>query len=332
MPYQLRIKWLRKFCRKITICKIIVHKRRFFCMKKCYLLLFFIVFFLTFSCKKTETPAYLILSPDDINVNIANFNKEHDTDYDKDELEVIKQQVFTEVLVSLNGKELGYWQLPCKIPLLPDYSKENNIRVTPCVRVPNVTLNSVPYNFLLSIERFLTIDKEGEYRFSNLQFEYAKNVTFPMLETFVQTTIFKPRDTVNNVVPMEIYYEGQKSMGRISLEDTVVFFNVVTPYIDLYKGERHYWEMYYKCENGEMTTYLDVRSSNTILPQQDMIVLPATNSWKKIYIDLSEMVTWVSGDAAKVTVRLGIRGLKKSDANAYFYFDNVKLMSMPAPY
>jgi hypothetical protein len=234
--------------------------------------------------------------------------------------------------VSLNGKELGYWKLPCKIPLLPDYSKESNIRVIPCVRVPNVTLSCIAYKFLIPIERFLTLEKEGEYRLADLQFSYAKNVTFPILETFVQTTIFKPRDTVNNVVPMEIFYEDSLSVGRIALEDTLVYFNVVTPYVNLYKGELHYWEMYYKCENGEMTTYLDFQNSSSILPQQDMIVLPATNSWKKIYIDISEIVSWVSGNANRVSVRLGIRGLKKSDSNAYFYFDNVKLMSMPAPY
>ena len=86
MLYLLLIKWLKKFCTKITICKIIAHKRRFFCMKKRYYFPFLIIFFLTFSCKKIESPAYLLLSADDFIINTDNFNKEHDTDYDKEEL------------------------------------------------------------------------------------------------------------------------------------------------------------------------------------------------------------------------------------------------------
>ena len=298
-------------------------------MKKRYFILFLLIFFLAFSCKKIETPAYLLLSADDFKINTDNFNKDHDTDYDNEALEIIRKQEFKDVFVSLNGKELGYWQLPCKIPLLPDYTKENTIRVTPCTRVPNVTVNTVPYYFLLSAERRLTLEKEGEYRLSDLNFEYAKDVTFPILETFSQFTDFEPRDSIYTA-HMEIY-EG---MGRIALEDSLDFFNVVSRKVDLFgQGVRQYWEMEYKCVDGEMTTYLDFQSSLATLPQQDMIVLPATTSWKKIYIDLTEVVSWAVGTSTQISLRLGIRGLKKADSqNAYFYFKHVKLITMPALY
>ena len=306
-------------------------------MKKRYYLIFSIIFLLTFSCKKTEPPAYLFISDKDFKINTDNFNKDHLTEYDNEELEAIRQQSFTSVLVSLRGKVLGYWQLPCTIPLLPDYNTENNILVTPCVKTRNLTENTEPYNFLKSEERFLTIEREGVYKFSDfhIDFEYAKNVTFPILETFSQTTSFKPnpRDTSKIRVPMEIYKNGEgASMGRIALEDTLMFFNVITSYIDLRPGYRHYWEMDYFCENGEMETYLDIKSPSTANPEFKLLILPATKSWKKIYIDLSEWVPLIAGSATKVSVGLGIMGKKNSDANAYFYFDNVKLISMPAPY
>ena len=303
-------------------------------MKKRYFLFFLFIFFLTFSCKKIDPPAYLLLDPKDFKINTDNFNKDHEEDLNEDELEIIRQQDFKEVLVSLNGRELGYWQLPCTIPLMPDYTKENNIRVIPCTRVPNVTLNTVPYYFLIPIERFLTIDKEGEYKLTNLKFEYAQSVSFPLLETFAQTTGFKPRDSIFSA-PMEIYKgEGGKSMGRIALEDSVDFFNVVSRDVVLYgQGVRQYWEMEYWCDKGEMTTYLEFLNTLVTIPQQDMIVLPASDGWKKIYIDLTEIVSQATGSATKIQLRLGIRGLKKSDTdNAYFYFKHVKLITMLAPY
>ena len=332
----------RKWQKKIIISKIIVHKRRFFYMKKRYSLLFFIIIFLTFSCKKIDAPAYLIISADDLKISTANFNEEHELDkeLDNEELAILRQQDFTEVLISLNGRELGYWHLPCTIPLMPDYTKDNNIRITPCTRVPNVTLNSVPYHFLLSEERILTLEKEGEYRLSDLNFKYAPTVKVEVLETFIQTSSFKPRDTIYTA-SMEIYKEENVSMGRIALEDSVDFFNVVLDvgdnvYVrDVYTKMkvRRYWEMNYYCDMGEITTYLEFPSPLGTLPQQDMIVLPASKSWKKIYIDITEIMSMAAGSSDKISLRLGMRGLKKSEnQNAYFYFKNVKLITMLAPY
>jgi hypothetical protein len=306
-------------------------------MKNCFFLFFlFTITILHFSCKKTEiTPAYLLINVDDININVSNFNKEHETDYDKETLDIIKQQNFKDVLVSLNGRELGYWQLPCKIPLLPNYSNINHVRIVPCVRIPNTTLTTVPYYFLSPFEKPLSIEKEGEYRFSNIEFEYVKSISFPVLETFSQTTIFKPRDSSLYVTPMEIFIENGKSMGRIALKDSLAYFDVISPYFELFgKGIRQYWEMNYKCENGEIYTYIDFQNPIAILPQQDMIILPATNNaWKKIYIDITDVVSWACGSGDKINIRLGIRGVRHSnDTHANFYFENIKLISMYAPY
>jgi hypothetical protein len=135
---------------------------------------------------------------------------------------------------------------------------------------------------------------------------------------------------------MEIFYDKEKgrNIGRIALEDSVGFFNVVTPYFYLNgQGVRQFWEMYYKCESGEMVTYLNFQNTTTGVYQQDMIVFPATTTWKKVYIDISDIVTWACGSADRISVRLGIRGNPTSNSTkATFYFDNIKLITMSAPY
>jgi len=161
-----------------------VYIRRFFSMKKCYTL-FFITFiiFLNFSCKREITPAYLLLCEDDFKdcIHVANFNSVHETTYDDEELEAIKQQNFRDVLVSLNGKELGYWQLPCKIPLLPNYSDKNYVRILPCARVPYTSLTAVPYYFLSIKLRCRTYRK-------NL---IPRNFLFRRLHIFCHSRLFR---------------------------------------------------------------------------------------------------------------------------------------------
>jgi hypothetical protein len=145
---------------------------------------------------------------------------------------------------------------------------------------------------------------------------------------------------------MEIFYDKDyygkdngKNVGRIALEDSVNFFNVVSSYIYLNgRGVRQYWEMYYKCESGEMTTYLDFQNAASGAFHQDMIVFPATSTWKKVYIDITDIITWACGTADRISVRLGIRGNpsqnkeKENAKNSYFYFGNIKVITMSAPY
>lgn len=303
-------------------------------MKKSYLFFFFLVIvFLNFSCKKPDiTPAYLLLSEEDFQncINTDNFNKLHETDYNKEELNVIKQQNFTEVLISLRGQSLGYWHLPCRIPLLPDYSQKNNIQVIPCVRTFNTSSTATPYYFLSPVEQFFDMEKEGEYKLSDLKFEYVQSIAFPVLETFSQSTVFKPRNDTIDPVSMEVH-SGE---GRIVLTDSVDFFNVVTPYFYLRgQGMRQFWEMEYKCETGEMVAYLEFQNTITGIHNQDMIVFPATTNWKKAYIDLTDVVSWACGTASRVSVRLGIKGYPAVNAqNATFRFKYVKVITMSAPY
>jgi len=307
-------------------------------MKKCIILFFFTFFvFLFFSCKKDITPAYLLLTVEDFAdcVNVDNFNETHGQTYDEIKLAAIQQHVFKDVLVTLNGKDLGYWQLPCRVPLLPNYSAKNYVRILPCVRVPYLSLKTIPYYFLSPLEQFFEMEREGVYKLSDFKLEYVPSVAFPILETFSQTTLFKPNDTIFPT-PMEIFYDAErgKNVGKIALKDTIDFFNVVSPYFYLRGyGVRQFWEIYYKCDSGEIITYLNFQNAATGVPQQDMIVFPATSTWKKAYIDITDIVTWACGPADRISVRLGIRGYPSQNAKkSYFYFDNVKVITMSAPY
>lgn len=294
---------------------------------------------MNFSCGPDITPAYLIITEEDfLNcVDISNFNNTHEQNYDQKELDAIRQHSFRDVLVSLNGQELGYWKLPCTIPLLPEYTKQNYIRVTPCVRLTDKTTTTTQYHFVTLVEEFFEFSKEGEYRLSPFKLEYVPSVNFPVLETFEQSTIFKPRiSEFPATIEIENDTDLQKKVGKVSLTDTAVFFDIVTPYFPLLGGgERQFWEISYKSINGQMNTHLGFEGSILLgMTNFDMIVLPSTKGkWKKIYIEISEIVSQASFTVPQISTRLRISGLKeREESDAEFYFENIKLITMSAPY
>jgi len=310
-------------------------------MKKCYFLIFLPLFaFLNFSCERPDiTPSYLLLHIEDFQDCIDDSNLEG---YTQDQLDVIKHQDFKDALVSLNGTELGSWKLewpqqrPCTIPLMPNYSQTNNIRIIPCARIPNTTLTTVPYYFLVPVEHFLVIEKEGAYRLSGFKFQYRTEVEFEVLETFVQGSDFSSIDSIHgaDLRTPQVEIDGAlKYVGRIALNDSVFYFNIANTYTPLPgQGTRIFWEIYYQSDFGEMTAYLNYRNSPMGIFDRDMVVLPSTKGiWKKIYIDLSEEVSLAAGYALSISTRLGIRGnLNKGAQNAYFHFGYIKLITMPS--
>jgi len=315
-------------------------------MKKCYFLLFLsIITFLNFSCRKTDiTPAYLLLHIEDFqNPDLIDVSNLRDRYSDEEKLRIIKHQDFKDALVSLNGKEVGFWKLewpqqrPCTIPLLPDYSQTNYIRIVPCVRMPYNIVTTTPYYFLISMpeEHLFDMERKGEYRLSNLKFQYRTAVDFPVLEPFVSQSRFSSIDTVHgaNLIISQVEVEGeQKSVGKIVLDDSLSYFNIATDYFDLPgQGARQFWEIYYQCD-GVMTTYLNFQNSTMGVFYQDMIILPSTKgTWKTVYIDLTEEVSYAAGYATKVSTRLGIRGNRNANSSsAYFHLGHIKVITMPS--
>jgi hypothetical protein len=308
-------------------------------MKKIYPLIFLLVILLfNFSCRRPDiTPAYLLLSAEDFKIDASDFNNTHDKNYDPKELAAIEQQTFTDVLVSLNGKELGYRQLPCTIPLLPNYLANNNIRVIPCVRVTNTVTTTLQYHFVTPIEEFFEMEKEQEYRLSDFKLKYVPSVKFPVLETFTQSTDFKPKTPDEFPATIEPWYDDElkKDIGRVVLSDTAVFFDVVTSYFPLQgNGDRQFWEISYKTTNGKMVALLGFEKTISGIDHYDMVVLPSTEGvWKKEYIDITNIIMMVSNTAPQVSTRLNITGIKNNpDSASYYYFENIKLITMLAPY
>jgi len=314
-------------------------------MKNRYLLfLVFLIVFLNFSCIKPDiTPVYLYLTEEEftdcLDNDLAKFNSTHDTKIDTDEeFQVIRQHLFRDALVSINGTSVGFWKLPCLIPLIPQYGKPNTLRVSACVRDPNSELMTKEYLFVTPVTQvFDNLVKGDTIRLSPFTLEYVPTVEFLILDAFIHDTKFSPRDTMYNT-PMEIVVMdsvSKKNMGSISLSKSDLYFDVVTqPQMMPGKGQQQYWEICYRSFNGEMVGYLGFEKSLVGIQQKNIFVLPATEGkWKKFYIDVTEYIRDACSTAAQINVRLGISGYKVKDSqSAEFNFEYVKLITRTAYY
>jgi len=311
-------------------------------MKNRYLLfLVFLIVFFNFSCEKIPPPVYLYLTEEEftdcLENDLAEFNKIHDTNYEEEEFQVIRQHSFRDAWVSINGTLVGAWQLPCRIPLRPEYGKPNTIRVSASVRAPDSELMTKEYLFVTPVtQTFENLEKGDTIRLSPFKLEYVPSVAFPILDAFIQDTKFSPRDTAYNtpMVPTKDP-DTKKNIGKISLSESDLYFDVVTQYQQMPgKGQQQYWEICYKSLNGEMVGYLGFEKSLTGIPQINIFVLPSTGGkWKKIYVDVTNNIRDACSTANYVNVRLGISGYKVEDSqSAEFYFEYVKLITRVAFY
>jgi hypothetical protein len=302
-------------------------------MKKVYILILFSVITLFFaSCDDQDlTPAYLVITKEDLQncIDVSQFNSEQDEAYGEIELAAIASQNFKDVWVYINGKNLGCWELPCKVPVLPNYSDTNYVQIVPCIRLNGVSTMIPVYPFLDPFNATYYMDKEQSYNLSerNLKFKYASGVTFPLLETFEQSTEFSSIDA--DGVNMFVTKEDNRSVGKITLQDTITYFDIKSPKYDLEgSGNYTFWEMEYKCEN-DISIGLFVYSTTGVKVPVSLVSLRETNGeWKKIYINLTSTLTEYTTSSSTIGVELVMTGNRLSnDQITNFCFDNIKLIT-----
>ncbi len=300
-------------------------------MKKRYILILFTIISLFFaSCDDQDlTPAYLIITKEDLQncVDVSQFNSDQDEAYGEIELEAIASQNFKDVWVYFNGKNLGCWELPCKIPVLPNYTDSNFVQIVPGIRLNGVSTMIPVYPFLEPFKTTYYMNREGNYLLSerNIKFKYASGINFPLLETFEQSTEFASIDA--DGVNMIVTQEDNRTIGKITLVDST-YFDIKSPKYYLEgSGNFTFWEMEYKCENN-IDIQLFVYTATGAITPVPLVSLRSTNGeWKKIYINLTSTLTDYTSSAAYIGVELVMTGNRYNSSVTNFCFDNIKLIT-----
>lgn len=287
-------------------------------------------------CKKTDlTPAYIYITQEDINnrVDVSTFNSDHDLNYDDEQLNSLQQHAFSHVNVYVNNKNLGCWQLPCKVPVLNVNDKDSSkLVIIPCFKKTGMNVTIKGYPFFDVLQQKILLKRGQTYNVSDNppSFRYSRYAHFPFHETFSNSSSFTPIDStvahcfyptvVDNRKVGEIVLNAGEKFDIISTAATLPIYNCAV-----------YLEITYKTESNidiglKMSTG---QYPNTI--HQLGGIYESGGEWKTIYFDLTSVLTgyhYTGGISTSANIVLTGAG-KNTSSPTHFYIDNIKIVYQP---
>lgn len=288
------------------------------------------------SCKRSDlTPAYIVATPEDFEgcIDVSNFNETHDQNFDQDQLTALTRHKFTHVNLYVNNKNLGCWELPCKVPVLDvDNSDSCKLVLIPAFPMSGMGNTISGYPFINITRQRVLLQKDHVYEVAQERpkYVYSEYARFPYFETFANSTSFSPvpSPTQTNLTFMPVSIED-KNVGEIILNDAAgQHFDVQSTAFPVPVGSyRVVLEVRYKTE-GKMD--ISAKMSNAYYPHRWYSVggiNASPNEWKTIHFDLTNTINSNHGTAGNTTeLTLMLAGVGKDGEETRFYIDDIKVI------
>lgn len=228
----------------------------------------------------------------------------------------------TDAWVFVNDDLVGVYELPAKFPVL----KEGNVSIKIFAGIRDNGISASRARYLLydpHVEQLNLIPGDTVDITANVRYNSATKFTW--LEDFEgASTSFLYHANSDTVFKKQtsVLKEGQFS-GQAYLDDDMNFFEATSiPFTTIPMGGTVYLEMdFITTENLFVGVYLDDE-------QFAYITLNVTDDWKKIYINLKEVIR-NRINASEVKVFIGIKEEGSSvfrEVNPKVYVDNIKLV------
>lgn len=280
-------------------------------------LYFFIAILLFSSCvKNNPDPAWLEVNEWTLVANPESFNETGELTHN-----------FTEAWVYINDKIVGVFEVPFKIPILE--SGNVNIKIYPAIKNNGISATKKIYPFVEVYEVNETLEKNVILTLNPVT-RYVAQTKF-WIEDFEDAAIKIETDpnsmtslTAGNDPEILEYGNFYGQVFLNSTDSTWVAFSEQLPYIP--RGAEVYLEMDYYNTNA-MTSGLIVITPTTVINNPNVQLnsqKPAEVKWKKIYIDMREVVSSASSIA---DFRLSFQALLDTDdSDGFIILDNIKVV------
>jgi hypothetical protein len=258
-------------------------------------------------------------------MDMSDFNSVQSTTYTVEELAAIARQNFTHVGLLVNGKSLGVYTLPAKIPILT--SDSTQLYIMPCIKMDGISTTIRNYDVMVEPCTTTIALKRGDiYSFKDnpIRFKFQKGVQIPLLELFNNSTVFKP-DSIISPVSIEIEKIDGQNVGVVTVNGTQKPFELVGQEMTVpAQGKNLFFEMDYKCDK-EIDVAIDLYY-NGLWNSRSLITLRPINTWNKVYADLTKIVGNAAQGSATIKARMRLGGNSMDAEQAKFYFDNMKVI------
>ena len=290
------------------------------------------------SCKRVDLiPAYIVITPEDFEncIDVSNFNETHDQNFDQDKLTALTRHKFTHVNVYVNNKNLGCWELPCKVPVLDVNNSDScTLIMLPAFPMSGMANTISGYPFLNITRQKVLLQKDHVYEVAQNRpkYVYSEYTLFPYFETFSNSTSFSPvptpDSTQNDLTFLPVAYED-KNVGEIILNDGAgLHFDVQsTPFTVPVGSYRVVLEIRYKTE-GKMD--ISAKMSGAYYPYRWYSVggiNASPNEWKTIHFDLTNTINSNYGSSGNWTdLTLMLTGVGKEGQDTHYYIDDIKVV------
>lgn len=234
----------------------------------------------------------------------------------------------SEAWVYVNDEVMGVFQLPCKIPILK--AGTFNIKIMPAIRNNGIASTKKIYPFLDIYEITGTLVQNQTLVLSPFT-KYKDNISFTIedFEDINSSLIPDPNTsaTTYQLSNTNLEWFNGNYYAKINLnavDSTWVAYTNWTSFIA--KGKDAYLEVDYHTTNKIVTELIEISPSGTVprinygMNAQD----PSAVTWKKIYIDLKELI---AASASGAYFEQGfIATLDSGKTNTEILIDNIKLV------
>lgn len=308
-------------------------------MKKCiFLILSAAILILGFnSCKPTDlTPAYIHITPEDLFdcIDVSNFNETHDENFDQDKLDALKRHEFTHVNVYVNNKNLGCWELPCKVPVLDVNDNDTcQLVLIPAFPLTGMSNTITGYPFLNITRQKIVLQKGQVYEVSKNRpkYVYSEYAVFPFFETLSNSSPFTPTsgspDQTNlTFVPTTV--DGF-NVGEIILSDSNgLHFDVETKAFPVNVGSyRTLLEIRYKTEGNVDVNMRMSSATNSHIEYPVGGFYASPDKWKTIHFELTNIINNNhSTGGISTNLTLVLSGGGEAGKETHFAIDDIKVI------
>jgi hypothetical protein len=237
---------------------------------------------------------------------------------------------FSDVWVYVDGKVIGVFEVPCKIPVLA--SGNCKVSLYPAIKNNGMASTKKIYPFAEPFETTLQMTAGETYVFNPVT-RYDINTEF-WIEDFESNSIKIEKETVNSSPNLNLQIQNNPTVGNwgnyghLSLNTIDSLWIGVMPALALPKsGAEVYLEFDYKNTSSILTGMIELQLGGGTADHGGYTAIRQKLEelqWKKIYIDLKDVVSNTpNGYSYRQYLRMSLdSGLSSSDV----YIDNIKVI------